>query len=54
MRRVAIFRARGLDGTILGCTEIPLLLGAESDAVDTVNPAGLLAEAAVRFAIGAE
>ena len=51
---VASFRARGLEGTILGCTEIPLLLGAESDAEDLVNPAALLAEAAVRFAIGAE
>jgi len=49
---VASVRARGLDGTVLGCTAIPLLLGAEGDAPDLVNPAALLAEAAVRLAIG--
>lgn len=44
-------RARGVDGIILGCTEIPLLLGADADAPDLLNPAALLAEAAVRLAI---
>jgi aspartate/glutamate racemase len=46
-------RARGVDAVVLGCTEIPLLLGDESDAPDLINPVALLAEAAVRFAIGA-
>jgi aspartate racemase len=48
---VATLRARPVDAVVLGCTEIPLLLGDDSDAPDLVNPAALLAEAAVRFAI---
>jgi aspartate/glutamate racemase len=36
---------------VLGCTEIPLLLGEAGDAGDLVNPLALLAEATVRFAI---
>ena len=50
---VGVFRARGVDAVVLGCTEIPLLLGEESEGPDLVNPAALLAEAAVRFAIDA-
>lgn len=49
---VADLRGRGVDGVVLGCTEIPLLLGPAADAVDLVNPAELLAEAAVRHAAG--
>lgn len=48
---VATLRARGVDGIILGCTEIPLLLGEAAQAPDLINPAQLLAEAAVRFAM---
>ena len=44
-------RARGVDGIILGCTELPLLLGEDADAPDLINPTQLLAEAAVRFAL---
>jgi aspartate racemase len=44
-------RAVSVEGVVLGCTEIPLLLGDEADAKDLVNPAALLAEAAVRLAI---
>jgi aspartate racemase len=44
-------RARGVDGIIPGCTEIPLLLGADMNAPDLVNPAQLLAEAAIRYAL---
>jgi len=47
-------RARGVDGVVLGCTEIPLLLGEEAEARDLVNPAALLAEAAVRLAVADE
>ena len=43
-------RAQGVEATILGCTEIPLLLGDSVDAKDLVNPAQLLAEAAIRRA----
>jgi aspartate racemase len=51
--RIAVdeLRARGVDAVILGCTEIPLLLGDEGEAADLINPAALLADAAVRFAI---
>ncbi len=49
---VATLRAAQVDGVVLGCTEIPLLLGEEAEATDLVSPLALLAEAAVRFAIG--
>jgi aspartate racemase len=53
--RVAIERMRvqRVDGTILGCTEIPLLLKEQADAPDFINPLQLLAEAAVRHAMSA-
>jgi aspartate racemase len=45
-------RARGVHGVIPGCTEIPLLLGPDADTrPDLVNPAALLAEAAVARAM---
>jgi aspartate racemase len=50
---VDVLRAREVDAVVLGCTEIPLLLGEEAEAPDLLNPAALLAEAAVRYAIGA-
>jgi aspartate racemase len=48
---VDALRARGVDGVLLGCTEIPLLLGQKSESGDLINPAALLAEAAVRRAV---
>ena len=48
---VSMLRAASVDGVVLGCTEIPLLLGDEAEAKDLVNPLALLAEAAVRLAI---
>jgi aspartate racemase len=48
---VAALRARGIDGVILGCTEIPLLLRESADEADLINPAQLLAEATVRAAV---
>ena len=50
---VDALRVVPVDGVVLGCTEIPLLLGADTEAKDLVSPAALLAEAAVRMAIGA-
>ncbi len=47
---VAAVRATGAAATVLGCTEIPLLLGPDAEAPDLVNPTQLLAEAAVRRA----
>jgi aspartate racemase len=49
-RAIAELRARGVDGIILGCTEIPFLLPEEAGKADCLDPLPLLAEAAVRFA----
>ena len=50
---VAQLRARDVDGVILGCTEIPLLLGPAADEDDRLlNPTELLAAAAVAAATG--
>ena len=40
-RAVDDLRARGVDGIVLGCTEIPLLLAANLDDPDLVNPWGI-------------
>jgi aspartate racemase len=48
---VAYLRAQRVDGTLLGCTELPLLLGVDADAPDLINPAQLTAEAAIRYAL---
>ncbi|MBD3163513.1 MAG: hypothetical protein GF328_15530 [Candidatus Latescibacteria bacterium] len=48
---VDLLRRRGADGVILGCTEIPLLLGEEPDERDTVDPVGILAPATVAYAL---
>ena len=51
-RAVTALRARGVDGVVLGCTEIPLLLRDAADtSADLINPTELLAEAAVREAL---
>ena len=51
VKAVKYLRDRNTDGIILGCTEIPLLLGNKAGEKDLINPSQLLAEAAVRFAI---
>ncbi len=48
---VEAVRSAGAAATVLGCTEIPLLLGPAAEAADLVDPTGLLAEAAVRHAM---
>jgi aspartate racemase len=50
-RAVATLRNRSVDGIILGCTEIPLLLQADLGDADLINPGAVLAEAAVRYAM---
>ena len=51
---VGQLRARKVDGIILGCTELPLLLGSAADEdPDLLNPAELLASAAVAAAMEA-
>ena len=44
-------RSKNTDGIIPGCTEIPLLLGSLMDATDILNPAQLLADAAIRYSL---
>ena len=53
LAREAVERLRGpgVEGIILGCTELPLLLREHAEAADLLNPAQLLAEAAVRHAL---
>ena len=51
MEAVHTLRDKGVDGIVLGCTEIPLLMGEAADAPDLINPTALLAEAAVRYAL---
>ena len=48
---VTYLRAQGVEAIIMGCTEIPLLLGTEAEAPDLIDPLQLLAEAAVRRAM---
>lgn len=48
---VAYLQQKDVDGIILGCTEIPLLLGEKANASDLINPITLLAEATVKFAV---
>jgi aspartate racemase len=48
---IALLRARHADAIILACTEFPLALGGSLEP-ELINPAELLAEAAVRAAIG--
>ena len=47
---VDTLRAARVDGLVLGCTEIPLLLGREAEKKDLVDPVAALADAAVRLA----
>lgn len=48
---VAALRGATVDGIVLGCTEIPLMLRGEDAGSDLISPLELLAEAAVRHAI---
>ncbi len=50
-RGVDEVRGRSVDGIILGCTEIPLLLGDEANAPDLVNPLDMLVHAVVTRAL---
>jgi aspartate racemase len=48
---VAELRSLRVDGVILGCTELPVLLGSEADAADLVNTTEVLADAALAVAL---
>ncbi|WP_444912876.1 aspartate/glutamate racemase family protein [Microbulbifer sp. PAAF003] len=45
-------KANGCDAVILGCTEIPLIISDSNSPLPTLNSNHLLAEAAIRLAIG--
>lgn len=51
MQAILELRKKYVDGIIPGCTEIPLLLKENANDADLVNPAKLLAEAAVKFSL---
>jgi aspartate racemase len=44
-------RNKKVDATILGCTEIPVVLGEHADDKDIINPSQLVAEAAIKKAL---
>lgn len=48
---IEALRAKQVDGIILGCTEIPLMIPEVANGSGLINPAQLLAEEAVRYAI---
>jgi aspartate racemase len=50
-RAIVALREEGVDGIILGCTEIPLLLADVDGDPGLINPAQLLAETAVEMAL---
>lgn len=45
------FKEQEVDGVVLGCTEIPVLLGELSNGENIINPSQLLAEAVVKKAL---
>lgn len=45
---VEYLRKQKVDGIILGCTEVPILLGQVAEDSDIINPSQLLAEAAIK------
>ena len=51
MEAINQLRNKNVDGIIPGCTEIPLLLKENMDAPDILNPAQLVAEAAIKFCL---
>jgi aspartate racemase len=53
-RLLAVVSRYDVDGVILGCTELPLILGPEDTMVRLLNTLELHAEAALDYALGAE
>jgi aspartate racemase len=49
---MAALVGRGAECTILGCTEITMLVGAADTSVETFDTTAIHAEAAADFAIG--
>lgn len=53
VQAVEAFRAQGCDAVVLGCTEIPLILGDHNSPLPTLDSTRLLAAAAVERAVAA-
>ncbi len=51
-RVIARMRGQGCDGVVLGCTEIPLLMSDANSPLPTLDSTRLLAQAALRRAVG--
>jgi len=51
MESVEYLRAKSVDSIILGCTELPILLGDEADKTDIINPSQLVAVTAIKKAL---
>lgn len=49
---ISYLRKKKVEGIILGCSEIPILLGDAASEADIINPSQLLAEAAVKKSLG--
>jgi aspartate racemase len=44
-------KARGCDAVVLGCTEIPLIIGDEVSSLPTLDSTRILARAALRHSL---
>jgi aspartate racemase len=51
--QIELLKARGADGVILGCTELPLLLDAGDADIPTLPTTDLHAQMAIDFILGA-
>jgi aspartate racemase len=49
---IARLAGKGCDAVVLGCTEIPLLVGPEDSPLPVLDSTRLLARAALREAVG--
>ena len=54
LRVINEFKDQGVEGVILGCTEIPLLIGQEDVDIPVFDTTKIHAEAAVQFAINGD
>ena len=53
-RLIERFRTDGCDAVVLGCTEIPLVIGDANSSLPTLDSTSLLARAALRASLGSE
>lgn len=51
---IAAGKRRGMDAAVLGCTEIPLLIGDADSPLPTLDSTRILARAALREAVREE